>query len=81
MNNSDGRRLVVCRGCHILFQSIQMFTRCNNILDLVFTNECDIIHAYEIIESLTSRYDMVRIVLNFQTNRINNYIIIKSRSR
>ena len=54
-----------------LFQSVQSPTRGNDVLDPLFTNNCDI-HTCEIGESLiNSDHNIVRIILNVQ-NKIRN---------
>ena len=59
-----------------LFQSVQTPSRSNNILDLVFKNDCNIIHTCEVGEPLANNNDMVKITLHVQTKIRNNSFLV-----
>ena len=56
---------------------MQKPTRGNNILDLVFTNDCDLIHTCEVGEPLSnSDHNIVRIKLNLQISTRENVLLV-----
>ena len=73
----EGRRLIDLAEDAFLWQSVQTPTRGNNILDLVFTNDCDLIHTCDVGEPLSnSDHNMVRIKLNLQINTRENVLLV-----
>ena len=73
----EGRRLIGLAEDAFLWQSVQKSTRGNNILDLVFTNDCDLIHTYKVGEPLSnSDHNIVRIKLNLQNSTRENVLLI-----
>ncbi len=71
----EGRRLIGLAEDAFLWQSVQTPTRGNNILDLVFTNDCNLIHTCEVGEPLSnSDHNIVRIKLNLQTSTRENVL-------
>ena len=66
----EGRRLINLAEDAFLWQSVKKPTRGRNILDLVFTNDCDVIHACDVggPPANSDHNNIVRIKLNLQSN-------------
>ncbi len=71
----EGRRLIDLAEDAFLWQSVQKPTRGNNILDLVFTNDCVLVDTCEVGEPLSnSDHNIVRIKLNLQISTRENVL-------
>ena len=77
MADREGTRLLELRKEAFLYQIVQTPTRRNNILDLIFTNDSDIIHSCEVGESLgNSNHNIVRTELNLQIITKENMLLV-----
>ena len=73
----EGTRLLQLIEESFLYQIVMTPTRGNNILDLIFTNDSDIIHTCEVGESLcNSDHNIVRTELNLQIITKENMLLI-----
>ena len=71
----EGGRLIGLVEDAFLRQSVRKPTRGNNILDLVLTNDCDLINSCEVGEPLSnSDHNIVRIKLNLQISTKENVL-------
>ncbi len=76
-SNREGRRLIELAEEAFLYETVQRPTQGNNILDLVFTNDSDLIHTRKVGEPLVnSDHSIVRIKLNFQIKMKENSLLI-----
>lgn len=65
MGDREGLRLKECAEEAFLFLSVQTPTSCNSMLHLVFTNDRDIIHTYEVSEPVADNcHNIVIIKMN-----------------
>ncbi len=75
--NRGGQRLIDLVEDAFLWQSVQKPTRGSNILDLVFTNESDLIHTCGVGEPLASSdHNIVRIKLNLENSIRENMLLV-----
>ncbi len=73
----EGRRLIDLAEDAFLWQSVKRPTRGNNILDLVFMNDRDLIHTCEVGEPLSnSDHNIVRIKLILQISTRENVLLV-----
>ena len=73
----EGQRLIGLAEDAFLWQLVRDPTRGENILDVVFTNDRDLIHTCEVGEPLSnSDHNRVRIKLNLQINTRENVLLV-----
>ena len=76
-SDREGKRLIEFAEEAFLCQTVHTPTRGNNILDLVFTNDSDLIDTCEVGEPLAnSDHNIIRIKLNFQVSPKENALLV-----